>query len=986
MAKISLYDIFTGSTGTKWLEPGVGINLDYSADYHSVIIELSGASVPVDISQDLNPTLGGDLNTNGHSIISGPGQDIIIQPGVGGDLILNGLIFPDTDGDAGDLLGTDGNGNLVWYKVPGITDSQAGYSYYVDGSAATAGDGTKEHPFQTFQEALDIVDNNDTIIMYEGIYSGDHGLSKSITIKAIDGQEVLIFGKTTISNTATIRTIGISFENNTDLAIVNTGTLYSNNGSFTRQNDQGVISDGALILTNVVIRTRIASDGYIELTNVDSDKGVVTTTDHFVLHSAIKAPMIDHVAGYAEIRNAPTFDYDDDNSSIGLNNSIKSTATTGFLIIDNVSLKQSTGWSHIAKTGTCDWVINNVGRNPLADVLTGVRRYYITEASDLSSYYVPTNYSITTNVDETRDIEEASITDHLMGIDAKLGIDSFTPSNALWVASNALPGGNGSKNRPFDSIAAAVAAANPLDTIYVYAGDYLNEEIVVNKDIFIDGLGNVNLVSSTIHIVDGLFLGINDVSISGPFEEIPFVVEMGHFKIQNCNIESSAPTAIHIVEFTSDSEIHHCTWQGALLNEDANGHLLLVSDINDASANIVTNNVNSKTVVRDSMTIGTVTHTAGSLSLINVGQITKDGSNTSIHSTANDAAGNYLYITYSSTKQPDGSYGIIDKSGECDYKLGINDFGASDNFNGDGEVENITSDQVKVTFTPTSYTPDSNSLTDHLEQIDILLGEALIKPSRLYYVDDVDALNDIYMAIAETTFGFDSSIYITPGAIAQFMLHDDFEFKPGINLIGTGAAENVIVQMPTTIPNLVITSALSGMVHETLWRDIKLNSPVIVNQTLSGDELHFENMTINGDITVNSGKMIIRDTKINGVITISGGNLEIWNCELIGTVVMGSGSLYINGVKQYISDANPSFNISGGEVIIDNIRASNTLESIFRITGGKTIVTSIIIADDSYNTVINQDVGGSIYIGINNIVVAAKTISGNVLSLGFGVS
>ncbi|MCK9529412.1 MAG: DUF1565 domain-containing protein [Gammaproteobacteria bacterium] len=983
MAKISLFDIFTGSSTTKWLEADTGVSLEYSEDRHSVIIGLTGTGPggTIDIGLDPDPTLGGDLNLNGYSIISNAGQDIIIQPGIGGHLILNGLQFPDNDGDAGDLLGTDGNGHLVWYKVPGISNSQAGLTYYVDQSVATTGDGSKEAPFKTINEANIVVDDGDTIVIYAGTYSEDLTVSKSITFLAIDDADVTIFGKMTTALNTSVKATGIKFENNVDEILINNGTVTIDSGSLTREDQNGVTGIGLLILKNTLIKTHISANGPAELYNTDSDGGLVSTYTSLIIHSAIKAPMIDHVGGDVEIRNAPTFDYDDDNSTIGTNNSIRSTSDTGLLLIDNVSFKQVTGWSYINKTGDCDWVINNVGRDAQADVLMGSRAYFVTEASDLSSFYNPTNYNIPNNPLEKRDVREASITSHLVGIDAVLGQAVSSLDNVIWVAENGSNSNTGSYNRPYQTLEYAVTQAQADQTIIVASGSYDGENVIVDKDLKIIGFADATFTDSEIQITNGAMLITDHINVYSSTSA--FMVNNGSFKLYNSNF-ISPDSAINILELSADSEIIDSNWAANLYNSDTSGHKLVIRGINSPQANFIIDGVGSKTYIRDSAVVGHIEHSAGYLSVVNVGQIDADGSGESITDTADNSGNNFLYLNLVSTKQDDGTYGKIEKTGDSPYQLGINDIGSNNTLNGTGDLDSISSDQVHVEYIASSYSSTS-VLTDHIEKIDELLGQAIIRPSRLYYVDNVDELNDIYMGITESTFGYDSSIYITPGAIAQFILHDNFEFKPGINLIGTGASENVIVQMPTTIPNLIMESASSGMVHETLWRDIKLNSPTIVNLTLADDEVHFENMTINGDITVNSGKMIIRNSKINGVITIAGGSLELWSCELLENVVIGSGSLYINGVKQYIDNSSASFNISGGNVIIHNIDAANTQNSIFRITGGKTIVTTLITNSSTYNTVINQDVGGSLYLGTNNIVAENKTVSGTVLNLGFGL-
>lgn len=985
MAKISLFDIFTGSSTTKWLVPGDGINLEYADRNHSIVISLSGTGPggTIDISLDPNPTLGGDLNLNGYSIISNPGQDIIIQPGIGGDLILNGLTLPNQDGDEGDLLGTDGNGNLVWYKVPGITDSQPGISYYVDGTVVTTGDGTKETPFKTIQEALTICVDNDTIVIFPGSYSEDLVFNKTIYLVGIDNSEVIIFGKTEIETNHIVYATNINFENNADVMLDNEGTLVLTDGSLVRPNNNGITNNGTLRLENVDIETYIDNLSEAYFYNTSSTGGLVVSSGILIIDSAQKLPMVDHTNGSLILRNSSQIEFDNSGSIIGLDVSIRSTATSGSFLLDNISLKQATGWSKIDKTGTCGWILNHVGRNPLIDVLNGTRQYYLMEATDISSVFEPTNYSISSTAFEVRSVDETTINDHLAGIDEKLGEAAFSPEKISWVSASAPNGGNGKFNTPFNSVMMAVDNAVDGDTIIILEGDYVGETVIIDEDITLMGIGTVNVTNSMIELSGGAYLLLDNLTVSAS-GNVPLTVNNGSFKIKNSTFNAPLATAIVVTQLSADSEIIDSNWNGNLTNNDTTQHKLIIRGVNSSTSEITTNNVDSFTIVRDSAEIGTVHHNAGQLYLTNIGSIKSDGSGVSVYSGAEQDGLNFLLINLSSTLQRDGIYGQINKTGDAPYKFGFNDFGTSDIINGPSEPFLLSSDNVTVNYTATSYS-STDILTDHIEKIDDALAHTVYKPERLFYVDTIDALNEVYGSITETTFGYDSTIYITSGAIAQFLLHEDFEFKPGINLIGTGSAENVIVQMPAEIPNLLITSALSGMVHETLWRDIKLNSPTIINQTVIGDELHYENMTINGDITLNSGKLVIRNSLINGIITVTGGSLEIWNSELEENVIIGDGTVYMNGIRQFISKTDPSFNITGGDIVIEGIYCSNDQESIFTINNGKAVVNGMIVRADTNLIAINQTIGGSFYLGVNNLLAESKSASGTVNNLGVGV-
>ncbi len=73
-----------------------------------------------DLSSDSTPQLGGDLDVNGNSIISASNGNIAITPNGSGKVILDGLSHPVADGNAGQVLKTDGSGNLGFASVSSL--------------------------------------------------------------------------------------------------------------------------------------------------------------------------------------------------------------------------------------------------------------------------------------------------------------------------------------------------------------------------------------------------------------------------------------------------------------------------------------------------------------------------------------------------------------------------------------------------------------------------------------------------------------------------------------------------------------------------------------------------------------------------------------------------------------------------------------------------------------------------------------------------
>lgn len=75
-----------------------------------------------EVSEDSSPELGGNLSVNGNSIVSVSGGDINITPDGSGKVVIDGLNYPQADGQAGDFLVTDGSNNLGFARLQGGTD------------------------------------------------------------------------------------------------------------------------------------------------------------------------------------------------------------------------------------------------------------------------------------------------------------------------------------------------------------------------------------------------------------------------------------------------------------------------------------------------------------------------------------------------------------------------------------------------------------------------------------------------------------------------------------------------------------------------------------------------------------------------------------------------------------------------------------------------------------------------------------------------
>ena len=93
-------------------------NMVMTYDHSAGKISLE-ASAGGDIVVDTTPQLGGNLDVNGQVITSASNGNIAITPNGSGKVIIDGLNYPTADGNAGEVLKTDGSGNLSFGAAGG---------------------------------------------------------------------------------------------------------------------------------------------------------------------------------------------------------------------------------------------------------------------------------------------------------------------------------------------------------------------------------------------------------------------------------------------------------------------------------------------------------------------------------------------------------------------------------------------------------------------------------------------------------------------------------------------------------------------------------------------------------------------------------------------------------------------------------------------------------------------------------------------------
>ena len=130
----------TGGTGITVTEGDGSITI---AESISSGLEAQIQSKMSDLSDDTTPQLSGNLNVNGNSIISEAGGNIAITPDSSGKVVLDGINWPTTDGTSGQVIQTDGTGNLSFTDNTGSgggggsTNSFATISLSANGGSAS---------------------------------------------------------------------------------------------------------------------------------------------------------------------------------------------------------------------------------------------------------------------------------------------------------------------------------------------------------------------------------------------------------------------------------------------------------------------------------------------------------------------------------------------------------------------------------------------------------------------------------------------------------------------------------------------------------------------------------------------------------------------------------------------------------------------------------------------------------------------------------
>ena len=119
-ANIDLSEVIQDTVGAMFssnTETNITATYQDSDGTIDLVVSASGIA---SVAADSTPQLGGDLDVNGNSIVSASNGNISITPNGSGSVIIDGLSHPQADGNAGQVLKTDGNGQLAFASVSSL--------------------------------------------------------------------------------------------------------------------------------------------------------------------------------------------------------------------------------------------------------------------------------------------------------------------------------------------------------------------------------------------------------------------------------------------------------------------------------------------------------------------------------------------------------------------------------------------------------------------------------------------------------------------------------------------------------------------------------------------------------------------------------------------------------------------------------------------------------------------------------------------------
>lgn len=314
--------------------------------------------------------------------------------------------------------GTTFSPSLTFQQIP--TSYPINNVWYIaENGNDTTGNGTISKPYATFAKAQSMAGSNDTVVVFNGAYTENWTITKSLFINCGIDNEVKLTGSLSFSQTNPFYTViqGLQVNGNVDNGI-NTGGWRMQ--ECTINGDITIVGDitGNIVLENCQCPTGTVQVSTTNNVEVQIDSGyyngslVVDNTGSVVyVRNLLGLGTVTHSAG-ALLLLANIVGVKKDGSGNSINSTATNASPFNFIAIGSVSTQQADlTYGLINKTGNCPYVISaGCNISPTGNTLTGTQSLQ-TLADYVNANYTPTNYTPINN----------SVNGHLQGINAALG-------------------------------------------------------------------------------------------------------------------------------------------------------------------------------------------------------------------------------------------------------------------------------------------------------------------------------------------------------------------------------------------------------------------------------------------------------------------------------------------------------------------------------------------------------------------------------------
>ena len=135
-------DIVSTSNADIDIIPNGTGNVNLDADTIRVGDNNADVAITTQGTGDLTLSTNGGTNSGTIEIEDGANNDIVLTPNGSGDVILDGLKYPQADGSADQVLKTDGSAQLSWATISGGVSSDAQLNTLGGTNAGDSFDGT----------------------------------------------------------------------------------------------------------------------------------------------------------------------------------------------------------------------------------------------------------------------------------------------------------------------------------------------------------------------------------------------------------------------------------------------------------------------------------------------------------------------------------------------------------------------------------------------------------------------------------------------------------------------------------------------------------------------------------------------------------------------------------------------------------------------------------------------------------------------------